>query len=108
MKPIVITLSNATAGALFSAPIVLDVDKNPFNVAMQVLVTGAVVYSVQYTFDNVFATGYNPLTGNWTTHPQLSALTVTADSNLTFPAVAVRITQASGSGSVRLTTIQAG
>jgi hypothetical protein len=108
MKPIVTTLSNATGAALFSAPVVLDVNKTPFNVAMQVLVTGTVNYTVQYTFDNVFAAGYVPASGNWTNHPTLAALTATADSNLAFPAAAIRITQASGSGSVRLTTIQAG
>ncbi len=108
MRPVVYTLSDASGGAKYSNVYAPDGYATPFNIALSVLVTGTVNYTVQYTFDNVFASGYNPLTGNWTDHPTLTAKTVTADSNIAYPVTGVRIVLNSGSGSVRFTGIQAG
>jgi len=108
MRPVVQTLSDASLGALYSNPIPLDVFVSPFNTSLGVTVTGTVNYTVQYTFDNVQATGWTPGTGNWVDHPSLTAQTTTKDSNLAYPAVAVRIVLNSGTGSVRFTVIQAG
>lgn len=108
MRPIVQTLSDASGGALTGNPIPLDVFVSPFNTTLSVQVTGTVNYTVQYTFDNVQASDWTPATGNWVDHPSLTTQTATKDSNLAYPAVAVRIVQNSGAGSVRFTVIQAG
>lgn len=108
MRPVVQTLSDASGGALYSNPIPLDNFVSPFNTTLSVTVTGTANYTVQYTFDNVQAAGWTPGTGNWVDHPSLTTQTATKDSNLAYPAVAVRIVQNSGSGSVRFTVIQAG
>ena len=108
MRPVVQTLSDASLGALTSNPIPLDVFVSPFNTTLSVTVTGTVNYTVQYTFDNVQATGYTPASGNWVDHPSLTTQTASKDSNLAYPAVAVRIVLNSGTGSVRFTVIQAG
>lgn len=108
MRPIVQTLSDASVAVLYSNAIPLDVFISPFNTSLSVQVTGTVNYTVQYTFDNVQAPDWTAATANWIDHPSLKTETVTKDSNLAYPAVAVRIVQNSGSGSVRFTVIQAG
>ncbi len=104
MRPVTYTLTGAGASGVY-AP---DNYISPFNVALSVLVSGTVNYTVQYTFDNVFATDYNPATGNWVDHPSLTAQTTTKDSNIAYPAQGVRLVVNSGSGTAKLTAIQAG
>jgi hypothetical protein len=77
-------------------------------VALGVQVSGTVNYTVQYTFDDVFAKGYNPATGNWTDHVSLTGQTATKDSNIAYPVRGIRLKLNSGTGSARLTIIQAG
>ena len=84
---------------------------SPFNVALSVVVSssGSSTYTVQYTFDNIFAAGYNPANGNWTSHPSLTAQTATKDSNISYPVTGIRIyTTAGSTGTVTFTIIQAG
>lgn len=108
MRPIVQTLSDASGGALYGNTIPLDVFISPFNTSLSVTVTGTVSYTVQYTFDNVQASSWTAGTANWVDHPSLTTQTTSKDSNLAYPATAVRIVQNSGTGSVRFTVIQAG
>jgi hypothetical protein len=78
------------------------------NVALGVRVSGTVTCTVQYTFDDVFAPSYDPSSGNWTNHPSLTSLTLSADSNIAYPVTGVRIVGNTGSGEAFLTIIQAG
>lgn len=107
MRPVVQTLSDASGGAKQANPVILDHYISPFATSLSVLVSGTVNYTVQYTFDSVF-NNWNPAAGNWVDHPSLTAQTTTKDSNLAYPATAVRIVLNSGTGSVRFTVIQAG
>jgi hypothetical protein len=82
---------------------------SPFNLALSVVIDGTVTYTVQYTFDDVFAKGYDPTSGNWVNHPSLTAQTTTKDSNIAYPVTGVRIQTAEESdGTAVLTIIQAG
>jgi len=81
---------------------------SPFNIALGVTVTGTVNYTVQYTFDDVFAPTFTPGSANWVNHPSLTAETVTKDSNIAYPVRGIRLSVASGTGTTRLTIIQAG
>lgn len=108
MRPVVYTLTDASGGAKTSQVCPLDHYTSPFSVGLQALVTGTVNYTVEYTFDDVFATGYNPASGNWTPHPTFNGVITTIDSNLAYPANAIRLKLNSGTGTVRLTIIQAG
>lgn len=108
MQPITRTTSDASGGAVTSSIVNLDFWVSPFNVALSVRVTDTVNYTVQYTFDDIFAAGYTPASGNWVDHPTLSNKTATLDSNIAYPVTAVRIVQNSGAGSCVLTVIQAG
>lgn len=81
---------------------------SPFNVALNVVVSGTVTYTVQYTFDDVFAANFNPSTANWTNHPSLTAQSVTKDSNIAYPVRGIRLNVSAGTGTATLTIIQAG
>jgi|APCry1669189883_1035261.scaffolds.fasta_scaffold120640_2 hypothetical protein len=104
--PIVITTSNASGGAVNSNPVALDYWISPFNVALSVVVTGTVNYTVQYTFVPIpmDGTAFSP---TWSNHPTLTSQTTTMDANIAYPVTAVRIVQNSGSGSCTFTVIQA-
>ena len=103
MRPVTLSITGATTSAVCPT----DFNVAPSNIALNAQVTGTVSYTVQYTFDDVFADGYSAASGNWTNHPYMTAKTVTFDSNLAYPARGIRITQ-TGTGTTVLTIIQAG
>lgn len=104
MRPVTVTKT----GTGSTNPIPMDHYRSPFNVGLGLTVSGTVNYTVQHTFDDVFASNYNPATGTWYNHPVLASLTANADGNYAFPCTAVRVTVNSGSGSVTMTVVQAG
>lgn len=108
MQPNVQTTSDASGGAINTNPVVLDYWVSPFNIALSVRVTGTVNYTVQYTFDVINPNTWVASSANWNDHPSMSGKTATLDSNLAYPATAVRMVQNSGSGSCVFTVIQAG
>jgi len=108
MRPVVYTLSDASGGTKTSNVYPPDNYVSPFNVAISVVVTGTATYTVQYTFDDVFASTYSAASGNWTDHPTLTTQTTTKDANVAYPVNGLRIRQTAGAGSVRCTFIQAG
>lgn len=106
MRPKSVSLS----AVAFSAPIPLDYAAQNFQVGLGVDYTtaGTATYTVQMTFDDIYAAGYNPATGNWQSVTGLSAQTAAAAVNSTIPVRAVRLNITSYvSGTIRLTVIQA-
>lgn len=108
MRPVRLTTSDASGGAKASSVCPMDLYISPFNVTLQTLVTGTANYDIQYTKDDVFAVGYDPSTGQWTSLTGMTGATAAAEATLISPVTAVRILQNSGTGSVRLTVLQAG
>lgn len=104
MRPVTVTQTGTGSSSL----IPMDFYLNPFNIGLGIVVTGTVNYTVQHTFDDVFASNYDPSTGNWFNHPVLASLDVNADGNYAFPCSAIRVTVNSGDGSAAITVIQAG
>lgn len=104
MKPI--TVSQTGAGSTGTIP--LNVNVNPFNIGIAVVVSGTVNYTVQYTFDNVWSPTYNPATGTWFNHASLDAQTTNQTGNFAFPVAAIRLTVNSGPDTATMTVIQAG
>lgn len=99
MRPVTVTTSDASGGALNSSAIRMDYNPSiPFNVGIGCIVTGSVAYSVQHTFDDT----------NWFDNANISGATSTLDTNYMFPVKSIRLHQASGAGSVTMTVIQAG
>ena len=83
-----------TLGAVgVSSPLPVDTFATVFNIGIGCSISSGatLTYSVQHTFDDVYAAGYNPATGNWFTHPTLSARTTSADSSYNAPVTAVRL-----------------
>jgi hypothetical protein len=101
-----VTVSSATA----SPPLPVDYRAQVFNIGIGcVLSAGAsLTYSVQHTFDDVFAAGYNPSTDTWFDHATLTNRTTNANSSYDAPITAVRVNvTVYGSGSVTVTFLQA-
>lgn len=99
-----IVLSQTGAGSTQAAP--LDIHGRP-EVSLQVAVTGSATYTVEQTLDNVFDPAVTPV---WFPHPDtnLVAQTVNRQGNYAYVPAAVRLNVTSGSGTARLTVIQAG
>ena len=104
MRPI--TVSKTGAGSTAPIPMLLFV--TPFNVGIGVKVSGTVNYTVQHTFDDVWAAGYTASSGTWYNHTTLASQAANADGNYAFPVTAIRLTVNSGSGTATMTVIQAG
>lgn len=111
MRPVVYTIIGGAGTQVASQVCPIDHYVSPANIALSVVVTGTITYTVQYTFDDVFAAGYTPASGNWTDHPTLGTQTTTKDSNISYPVRGIRIispASPSSSGTARLTIIQGG
>lgn len=106
MRGITLTVT----GAGNSAPIALDNYISPFNVGFGVVVSsGATVsYTVQHTFDDVFAPDFSASNATWFPHQELVAQTDNQDGNYAFAVSAIRLNVASSNGSVTITAIQSG
>lgn len=88
---------------------VLDVYIAPFATSLFAKVSGAAVnFTVQYTADDVFASTFVDGSASWTDHPNMTSKAVNTDSNLAFPASAVRLKINSGTGTVTFIIRQAG
>jgi hypothetical protein len=105
MRPVRLTQT----GVGDTAPVPFNLYSAPTNIALgATILSGAATYTVQYTFDDVQEPGYDPATGNWVDHAYMTAKTASADSNIAYPVVAVRMRVTAGAGTVRLVVIQAG
>ena len=103
MRPIVYT---TPGGAHTGSALPLDIHGRP-EVTLQADVTGTANYTIQQTLDDVFDAAVTP---TWFDHPDTNRVAQTVDRQGSYSNVfrAVRITQASGAGTVKLTIVQAG
>jgi hypothetical protein len=111
MRPVVYTIIGGSGTQTASKVCPIDHYVSPANIALNVVVANTITYTVQYTFDDVFAAGYDPANGNWTNHPTLVTQTTTKDSNISYPVRGIRIispASPSSSGTATLTIIQGG
>lgn len=107
MRPVRVTVSSATV----SAPIPMDQYISPFNVGFGVtLSAGATLtYKVQHTFDDVFASGFDPSTAAWFDHATVTGKTASTDGNYAFPVSAIRLNvTAYTGGTATMNVLQAG
>lgn len=108
MRPVTVTASDASQAVKYSGVVALDHYISSFSVSLSVVKSGTVNYTVQYTFDNIWADSYNPATGNWIDQTNQTGVTANTATHITFPITGARIKLNSGSGSVTMTVIQAG
>jgi hypothetical protein len=104
MRPVVVSVTGAGTSPVVAA----DYIQTPFNASISVVVSGTVNYTIQHTFDDIFAAGFDPATANWFSHDQAVMVSATAnqDSNYSAPIRGCRILQNSGAGTTTLTYIQ--
>ncbi len=108
MRPIVLRTDDASGDPVYSPVCPLDLRLVPFQVTVSCLIQGTVTYSVEWTNDDIWAPGYDPLTGNWNAMTDLSAENAAATGTLISPVRAIRLAQTAGNGSVEATVLQAG
>ena len=107
MRPIRVTVGSQAA----SAPIPMDHYQGPFNVSVGVVLSAgaSLTYSVEHTFDDVFAPDFNASTATWFANSGLSAKTTSLDGNYAFPVRAIRLNVSTyASGTATMTLLQAG
>ena len=104
MRPIVVTLSDASGGAKQSNAICLDYHGRP-EISLQVVVSGTANWTIQQTLDNP-----QTVTPTWFDHPDanLVAQTTNRQGNYAYVPTAVRLVLSSGTGSATITVVQAG
>lgn len=96
------------SGVAVSPPIPIDRYRSPSGAAIKVDVSATATYTVQYTYDDVYAPAFNPGTASWVNHPTFTAATTSLDGNLAFPATAIRLNVSANTGTVTMTFITAG
>ena len=107
-RPVRVTVSGGTG---VSAPIPLNNMSTPFSVGVgcDISAGGSLTYTVEHTFDDVFAKTFTPAAATWFPNSGLTAQTIDKDGNYTAPITAVRLNVGVwASGSVTMTIIQAG
>lgn len=101
------TVSSVATGTV----VPMDQYLGPFNVGIGVTVSAgaSLTYSVEHTFDDVFATTFNAATATWFSNTGLTAKTASSDGNYAFPVAAIRLNvTARASGSATINVLQAG
>jgi hypothetical protein len=107
MRPIRVSVGSATT----SAVIPMDQYISPFNVGLSVNLTAgaSLTYTVEHTFDDVFASNFSAATAKWYPHATLAAKTASADGNYAFPVTAIRLNVTPyTSGTATMNLVQAG
>ena len=109
-----ITTSSAAAAALTigvnglgdAHAVPLDMYPNPFNVGIAVVITGSPTYTVQHTFDNPFASSFDPSTATWFNHDDsgMVGATTNQNSNYSYGCRASRVRMTAGSGATLVIT----
>jgi hypothetical protein len=86
-----VTVGTSAVGA--TPGVILDQYISPFNIGLAITVGSGLTVNgtVQYTFDDVFASGFTWGGANWTSHASLTSKAVNTDSNIAFPCSAVRL-----------------
>ena len=106
-RPVRVTVSSLTT----STVIPLNTYADPFNVGIgcDISAGGSLTYTVEHTFDNVQAPGFNPANATWYSNSILTNITTDKDGNYSYPVTGIRLNvTAYTSGSVTMTVIQAG
>lgn len=101
-----ITLTKTGTGA--SAVRALDFFLNPFNVGIGAVVSGTATYTIEYCFEDPTNAGFDPATATWFAVSGLSSESTTKSAALTVPCRGIRISIASGAGTVTAYIQQAG
>jgi hypothetical protein len=106
-RPVRVTLGAVSV----SKPIPLDTYSTPFDVGIGVDISagGSLTYTVEHTFDDVFASNFVPASATWFPNTGLNTQSIDKDGNYSAPVTAVRLNVTVwASGTATMTVIQAG
>lgn len=101
MRRVVETVSGVANGAT----IPVDNRSTVFGIGFGVVVTGTINYTVQHTFDDIYALAASGGTPTWFNHAYAAAQTGNIDGNYAFPVAAIRLITSTGTGSAVLTAL---
>jgi hypothetical protein len=104
MRPVTLVVTGSPAA---SGVYAVDTHREG-GIALGVVISGTITYTVQHTFDDVFATAFDPATATWFNHPTLAGDSANEDSNYAYLPRGIRITTSAGTGSASLTIVQMG
>ena len=91
------------------APQPVDHYRNPFGIGLGCsILSGTPTYSVEHTFDDIQSATFNEGTAEWFPHSSIDGATTDQDGNYAYPPSAIRLVIDSGSGTVRMRSLQAG
>jgi hypothetical protein len=99
--------STTVTGTGVSAPFIPDYMLSIVNIGVGCSISATAAYTVEHTFDDVFAPGFNPATATWFPNSGITAATGNKDGNYAFPICAIRLNVASSTGSVTMVLLQA-
>lgn len=103
MRPVSVTQTGTGRSAVIAA----DYIQTPFNATIATTISGAVVYNIQHTFDDIYAPTFSAATANWyTSGAPFSAATTSGWAQYDNPVRALSINVTSGAGSVTATYLQ--
>jgi len=101
------TISKTGTGS--SSIYAVDYFRNPVNIGIQAVLSGVATYTVEYTLDDILDPAFVASSATWTgATADLTGASASKNGLLTVPCRGIRITIASGSGSVVATICQAG
>jgi len=104
-KPVRISVT----GVATSAPVPLStLTDSPFNVTLGVYGGAGCTYTVQFTLDDIFASGYVAGSGTWIDHPDATSQTGNTVVMLVSPVTAVRLNQTIGAAASTFFVCQSG
>ncbi len=103
MRPIYQTV----VGIGVSPPVPLDQYLTPFNVGVEIKISATATFKLQYTYDDVFADGYDPASGLWWDHATLAGA-ANKEGAITQPVRAIRLNATASTGNCKMTVLQAG
>lgn len=105
MRPVRVTVTGAGVSRVINPDYYMD----PFAIGVGcVISSGATVsYTVQHTFDDVYALTFDASTATWFPNSGITSKTANTDGNYAFPVAGIRLNVASSDGTVTMTLIQA-
>lgn len=92
MREVIQTFTSTEEGGFgVTSPIPMDQYISPFNVGFGVHPSGTATYTVQHTFEDPFASNFDPSTAVWFNHPDVASESGNNDGNYAFPVRAIRL-----------------
>lgn len=101
MRPVTMTVS----GVAVSPPCPMDYSDGIFSIGVGVKISATATYTVEHTYDDVWAATFVPATATWFPLAALAAKTTNAEGIYSAPVRAIRLNVAASTGTVTMVLI---